>query len=180
MRDTASTARNKPKAVCASQWSFFQSSHADLRERSRNNIMFGKIARQKPSRAAPDFVWRRNWEVSVTVRNKLHCTIRHLPLATQVPTSKSRRAFVDAAFALDEIRKRLIQVFEFCRVPQHTGPFAAGPAIDLFWIRRGTNDACEGFRPFDRKIPSQAQRPTGTLDGFSLLRPCHDGFENGG
>jgi hypothetical protein len=131
--------------------------------------MFRKIARQKPSRVAIDLIWRPNWEVSLTVRNKLHCTIRHLPLATQVPTSKPRRAFVDAAFALDEIGKRLIQVFEFCRVRQHPRPFTPRPIIDLFRIGRAMNDGCEGLRLPDRRISSQAQCPICTVDWGHLL-----------
>jgi hypothetical protein len=36
------------------------------------------------------------------------------------PKGKSRRAFVDAALALDEISQRFVQVLEFGGVPQHT------------------------------------------------------------
>jgi hypothetical protein len=35
-------------------------------------------------------------------------------------TGKPRRTFVDTAFALNKITQRLVQVLEFCRVPQHS------------------------------------------------------------
>jgi hypothetical protein len=51
-------------------------------------------------------------------------------LATSPQTpGKPRHAFVDAALAFDKVPQRLIQVLEFSRVPQHTGPFAAGSSV---------------------------------------------------
>ena len=95
-------------------------------------------------------------------------------------TSKPRRTFVDAALALDKIAQRFSQILEFCGVSQNPRPFAPRPVIDLFWIGRGTNDACEGFWLSDRRIPSLMQRPMSTVDGPTLLRPPRDEFENRG
>ena len=58
------------------------------------------------------------------------------PKATSIPSC----TLVDAAFALDEVTQRLIQILEFSRVPQHTGPFAPGPIIDLCVICGTIND----------------------------------------
>jgi len=58
-------------------------------------------------------------------------------LATSPKTpGKTRRAFVDAAFAFDELTQWLIQVLVLCRVPQNPRPFAPRPIIDLVAICR--------------------------------------------
>ena len=45
-------AKNKPKAVCASQWSFFHSSHADLRTLAQQYHVHKKTA-MMPSPVKP-------------------------------------------------------------------------------------------------------------------------------
>ena len=53
-------------------------------------------------------------------------------LATSPQTpGKPRRAFVDAAFALDEIPQRLTKVLVFCRVALYARPFAPRAIIDV-------------------------------------------------
>ena len=101
-------------------------------------------------------------------------------LATSPKTPrKPRCAFVDAALALDKLAQRLAQVLEFCRVPQHTGPFAPGPIIDLVVICGTINDGREWFGLSYRVMPPQVQRPMSTVDCPTLQSPRHDGFENG-
>jgi len=54
-------------------------------------------------------------------------------------TSTPRRAFVDTAPVNDKISQRLIQIFEFRRLPQRAGPLAASPMIDIVAICRAKN-----------------------------------------
>jgi hypothetical protein len=91
-------------------------------------------------------------------------------------TSKPRSAFVDSALALDKLAQRLIKVLVLCCVPQNTGPFASRPVIDL--VSRAKDHGGEWFGFPDRRISSQAQRPTSTVDCLTLIRPFHDGLEN--
>ena len=102
------------------------------------------------------------------MRNKLHRTIRHLPLATQLPTSKPRRAFVDPALALDKIPQRLIQVLEFRRVPQHPRPFAPRPLFSS-----STVNSISSWRSQARKRRRQsARRSRGeNLGSSSMVLP---------
>jgi len=93
---------------------------------------------------------------------------------------KTGCTFVDTTPALDKITQRLIQVFEFRRVPQNTRPFAPRPVIDFFWIGRTKDHSGKRFRLSQQRESSQVQRPMSTVDCPTLLRPCHDGFENGG
>ena len=102
-----------------------------VRGRSRI-LLFTSITRivhedrqQSPSRA-------RDEPISFRRSNKviLFSVCRQFPTspkATSIPSC----TLVDAAFALDEVTQRPIQILEFSRVPQHTGPFAPGPIIDL-------------------------------------------------
>ena len=47
------------------------------------------------------------------------------------------------------------------------------------WIGRAKDHSGERFGLPNRIVPSQAQCPTGTFNGLTLLCPYHDGFEDG-
>src|SRR5271169_903771 len=95
-------------------------------------------------------------------RSAEHTCCATLPTSPEAP-GKPRRASVDAALAPDKVPQWLIQVFEFHRISQHTGPFAPRPVIDLVTICRTINYGREWFGLSYRVVPSQAQCPICTV-----------------
>jgi len=92
--------------------------------------------------------------------------------------SKSIRTFVDPTLALDEVAKRLIQVFVFGRVPQRARPFAPGPEIHLFPIRGAENYRCEWFRDFGHRWTAlQTQGAASVLYVLAVAGPPFDKFK---
>ena len=89
------------------------------------------------------------------------------PEAPRIPL----RASVESATALDEIAQRLVQILEFCSVPQRPRPFAPRPVIGLVMISRAKDHRCKRFRPSNRVVPSQVQCSMSTVDCPILLRP---------
>ena len=98
----------------------------------------------------------------------------HVSTMSSKAPGKPRRAFVDAPLAFYRVPQWLIQVFEFCRVPQNPRPFAPRALIGLVTICRTINYGRERFRLPDRRIPSQVQRPVSAADGPTLLGPPRD------
>ena len=55
----------------------------------------------------------------------------HVSTMSSKAPGKPRRAFVDAPLAFYKVPQWLIQVFEFCRVPQNPRPFSPRALIGL-------------------------------------------------
>ena len=95
----------------------------------------------------------------------------HVSTRSSKAPGKPRRAFVDTPLAFYRFPQRLIQVFEFCRVPQNPRPFAPRAVIDLARDQPCNEHSVERLGLFDRAMPSQPQRPASPADGLTLLRP---------
>ena len=99
-------------------------------------------------------------------------------------TSKPGRAFVDAALALDEIAQRLIQVFEFCRVPKHPRPFVprghqtfAGSRCATKTLAKGSGSLIEEYpRMCNARLAGSVAARLDLFAFFRLVVPARSGL----